>query len=179
MVAANIQIFSPTSFDFWFWWAIFPLAIFFGAGAILGAPFLPVRRAEAESAIKLAGIKPGQTIIDLGSGDGAFLVVAARMGIKAIGYEINPYLAFWSRIRTWRYRKLVRIHVGNYWNAKLPPADAIYVFIMKHYIPKLERKLLGELPASTKIISYIFDLPGMELVQKNHNTYIYRNSPKP
>lgn len=32
----------------------------------------------------------GETLVDLGSGDGQVVIEAARRGIKAVGYELNP-----------------------------------------------------------------------------------------
>jgi 16S rRNA A1518/A1519 N6-dimethyltransferase RsmA/KsgA/DIM1 with predicted DNA glycosylase/AP lyase activity len=97
----------------------------FGIGAILGAPYLPILRRDSDRLLKLAGLKPGQTLIDLGSGDGRLLKAAAAQGIRCIGYEINPYLVFISRLVCWRYRHLVTIHTADFWHTPLPPADAI------------------------------------------------------
>jgi len=47
--------------------------------------------------MKLADLKPNDLVIDLGSGDGLFVIEAARRGAKAVGYEINPILVWWSR----------------------------------------------------------------------------------
>jgi hypothetical protein len=144
----------------------------FGLGAILGAPYLPVRRADEEAIFKLAELKPGQTLIDLGSGDGRMLTAAAQRGLKAIGYEVNPVLYLWSVARTWRHRRLVTVKLGDYWTRSLPAADAIYVFLIKHHMARLDRKLTGELTQPTKVISYIYELPRQPR-RSNRNTHLY------
>jgi hypothetical protein len=59
----------------------------------LGAPYVPTLPKQREAALDLLKLKPGQTLIDLGCGDGAMLIAAAKRGINSVGYEINPLLA--------------------------------------------------------------------------------------
>ena len=149
------------------------IVIPFGLGAVLGAPYVPILRRDSRRILKLSGLKPGQTLIDLGSGDGRLLRAAAAGGIRCIGYEINPYLVWISRIVCWRYRKLVTIHTANIWNIKFPPADVIYIFILDRYTEKLEQKFSAEITRPTKIISYVYQLPHRKPVHVTHNTFIY------
>ncbi|HEX7260050.1 MAG TPA: hypothetical protein VF272_03935 [Candidatus Saccharimonadia bacterium] len=156
----------------WFWLAAAVVACF-GVGAIMGAPFLPIRNPDIEAALDLAKLKPGQTIIDLGSGDGRILLAAARRGALAIGYEINPLLFAWSLMRTWPHRRRITIHLMSYWHSKLPPADIIYTFLITRYTAKLDKKLKAELSRPTAVVSYIFELP-REPVAQTYNTWLYR-----
>jgi hypothetical protein len=145
----------------------------FGIGAIIGAPYVPILHRDSRRILKLSGLKPGQTLIDLGSGDGRLLRAAAAQGIKCIGYEINPYLVWASRLVCWRYRNLVTIHTADIWHTKLPPADVIYIFILERYMERLERKFTHEITKPTKVISYVFQLPTRPAVHRTHNTYTY------
>lgn len=144
----------------------------FAAGAILGAPYLPVRQKDAEAALDLADVKAGQTVIDLGSGDGRLLIAAAKRGANAVGYEINPIMYIWSVIACIKFRKQVKIHLRSYWSAKLPKADVIYVFLIDRYTNKLDAKLRAELKLSTKVVSYVFELP-RKSVKSTRNTHLY------
>jgi hypothetical protein len=145
----------------------------FGVGAILGAPYLPILRRDSDRLLKLTGLKPGQTLIDLGSGDGRLLRAAAAQGIRCIGYEINPYLVLISRLVCWRYRKLVTIHTADFWHIKLPPADAIYIFALDRYMARLDRKFTDEITQPTKVVSYIFEIPGRKSLTATNNTHVY------
>jgi SAM-dependent methyltransferase len=145
----------------------------FGLGVIKGAPYVPILRRERTALFDLADLQPGQTILDLGSGDGRLLRAAAARGIRAIGYEINPLLVLISWIVCWRYRHLVQIKLANMWQAKLPPADAIYIFLLDRYMVRLDQKLTAEITRPTKVISHVFEIPGRTPVKQSAMTRIY------
>ncbi len=149
------------------------VALCFGLGALLGAPYLPVRRGDAEAALDLAGLKAGETLVDLGSGDGRMLAAAARRGAKAIGYEINPLLWLWSVAATWRYRRQVTVKLKSYWSEALPEADVVYTFLLDRYMERLHRKLQTELKRPARVVSYVFALPQTP-VKQTRNTFLYQ-----
>lgn len=151
---------------------IFVLA--FGLGAWRGAPYLPILHRPAEDLLDLADLRPGQTLIDLGSGDGRLLRLAAQRGIQGIGYEINPWVYVVSLAVCWRYRKLVTLHLADYWLVKLPPADAIAVFLIQRYMGRLDAKLTAELDTPTTLVSYVFALPDRIPEKTTKNSYRYR-----
>src|SRR5690554_3061153 len=99
------------------------LALVFGLVVFFGAPYLPTLKSQKETALDMLDLKPGQTLLELGSGDGRVARSAAKRGVKVVGYELNPFLVILSRIVTWKYRKKVKIIWGNYWRHKWPEAD--------------------------------------------------------
>jgi SAM-dependent methyltransferase len=159
----------------WFWLLLAAaITLPFAVAAVTGAPWLPTMRREAEAALDLAQLKPGQTIIDLGSGDGRLLAAAARRGYRAIGYEINPFMYLVSLIVTRRYRRLVTIRLADFWHVPLPPADAIYVFLIQRLMPRLDAKLTRELTQPTLVISFVFAIPDRQPTVTTKNTYLYQ-----
>lgn len=154
-------------------WILILIVVPFGIGAVIGAPYLPILKRDSRRALELASLKPGQTLIDLGSGDGRLLRAAAAQGIRCTGYEINPWLVLISRIVCWRYRKLVTVHTADLWHTKLPPADAIFVFMLDKYMSRLDQKLATEITTPTRVVSYIFKIPGRTPMTATHNTYVY------
>ncbi len=145
----------------------------FGVAALIGAPYVPILKRDSTRLLHLTGLKSGQTLIDLGSGDGRLLRAAASQGIRCIGYEVNPFLVLISRLVCWRYRRLVTIHAADIWGIKLPPADAIYIFILDKYMARLDAKFSAEITRPTRVISYVFKLPGRTPIRENNNTYVY------
>jgi hypothetical protein len=151
-------------------------AVFFIAFTFVvafGAPFLPTLKARVPEAIALCGLKPGQTLIELGSGDGRVLIAAAKEGIDAVGYELNPLLVFYSKLATFRYRKKITIIWGNYWKKSWPQADAIFVFLLQPYMQKLDTKIIQNYPKGIKLVSFAFTIPDRKPTKENGGLYLY------
>jgi SAM-dependent methyltransferase len=147
--------------------------LFFALAGWKGAPYVPILKRESDGFFKLADLKPGQTLIDLGSGDGRLLRAAAKRGVHCIGYEINPIMVLISKIVCWRYRKLVTIHLADMWRADLPPADVIYVFLLPRYMEQLDHWLSQQITRPTRLISYAFEIPSRKPITKTPNTFVY------
>src|ERR1700689_1439233 len=57
------------------------------------APYVPSPTPVVDRMLELASIKPGETVYDLGCGDGRILITAVeRYKAKAVGVEISPKL---------------------------------------------------------------------------------------
>jgi SAM-dependent methyltransferase len=149
------------------------LILLFGFVVFFGAPYLPTLKTQADEALKLLDLKPGQTLLELGCGDGRVLRLAAEQGCTAVGYELNPLLVLAARIRTWRHRKNVRVVWGNYWTAKWPPADGIFVFLLDKYMNKLDKKIIQEYKESVKLVSFAFKVPGKVAAKESKGLYLY------
>lgn len=135
--------------------------LIFALVVLRGAPYLPTLNTQVEQALDLLDLKPGQTLLELGSGDGRFLKSAAERGIRSIGYELNPLLVLWTKLYLWRYRKVVQIKWGDFWRAEWPKSDGMYVFLLERYMNKLDKKVIqysnGQ---SYKLVSYGYVIPG-------------------
>ena len=150
------------------------VALCFGFVLIFGPPYLPTMRRQVAAAIKLADLKPDQTLLELGSGDGRVLVAAARAGLNAVGYELNPLLFMFSWLRTRRYRKQVRVVLGNFWQLHWPKCDAIYVFLLPRLMTKLERKIKTEQLSSVPVVSFAFKFNNLVPVKDEAGVFLYQ-----
>ena len=52
-------------------------------------PFVPTPQEVVDKMIELGGVKKGDTVYDLGSGDGRIVITAAKKGARAVGFEID------------------------------------------------------------------------------------------
>ncbi len=147
--------------------------LLFGFVVFLGAPFVPTLRRQTEAALDMLALKPGQTLVELGSGDGRVLKAAARRGINVIGYELNPILVVWSRLSTWKYRRNVKVYWRNFWKVKLPPTDGIFVFLLNRYMTKLDKKITQESNNNVKLISFAFKIPGKQPDKVSDGLFLY------
>lgn len=141
-----------------------------------GAPYLPTSKERVKKMLDLSELKPGEILIDLGSGDGRILIEAAGRGAKAIGYEINPILVYltWRKIKKLGLEHKAKIFWENFWKVDFKNADLITIFGASGIMKKLEKKLLKELKSGARICSYIFPLPNLTPIKKEEGIYLYR-----
>lgn len=150
------------------------LVLLFGFVVAFGAPYLPTLRAQTDEALDLLDLKPGQTLLELGCGDGRVMLAAARRGLRVVGYELNPVLVAIAWLVTLRYRRQVRVVWGNYWRKTLPPADGIFVFLLDKYMQKLDKKITQEQAGHrVKLVSFAFKIPGKQPAKTSKGLYIY------
>lgn len=138
-----------------------------------GAPFVPLLKPEIGPVLDGLKLRRGETLVDLGCGDGRVLKVAAKRGIKGIGYEISPLIYLAAKVNCFKYRRLVKIQLANFWRVNLPEADAVFVFAIGRYMEKLDRFLAGQIKQPTKVLSYIYDIPGKVPAKTGRNYFIY------
>lgn len=146
------------------------LVLAFGGVLLRGAPYLPTLNTQAKAALELLQLRPGQTLLELGSGDGKVLMVAAKSGLNAVGIELNPLLVLVSRLRTWRYRKQVRIIWGDFWSVRWPECDGVFTFLLDRYMPKLDAKMSQ---MKKPLASFAFQVPGRKPAAEMAGVYLY------
>jgi hypothetical protein len=162
----------------YFIYILFILILVFGFVILFGAPYLPTLKKQINPAFDLLNLKEGQTLIELGSGDGRILSEAAKRGINVIGYELNPLLVIYSKIITWKYRSKVKIKWGNFWNTEWPETDAIFVFLLSRYMLKLDKKVTQSYSTPVKLVSFAFKIPGKEISLQKNGLFLYKyNNP--
>lgn len=140
---------------------------------VRGAPYLPTLSPQVQAALDLVDLKKGQTLLELGCGDGKVLIAAADRGLKAIGYELNPILALVAWLRTRRYKGRVRVVCGDFWRAKWPPADGIFVFLLNPYMAKLHMAITDYPHKPVKLVSFAFKLPKKTPKKVQDGVYLY------
>ena len=146
------------------------LVLAFGGVLLRGAPYVPTLDAQGRAALDLLGLKPGQTLLELGSGDGKVLVLAAQAGLNAVGIELNPFLVIVSWLRTRRYRKQVRIIWGDFWQVKWPECDGVFVFLLDRFMPKLDERMRE---VKKPLASFAFKIPGRKADAEKAGVYLY------
>jgi 16S rRNA A1518/A1519 N6-dimethyltransferase RsmA/KsgA/DIM1 with predicted DNA glycosylase/AP lyase activity len=129
---------------------------------------------QVEAAIEMAALKPGQTLLELGCGDGKVLIAAAKRGVKVVGYEINPILALLAWVRTRRFNGQVRVIWGNFWYHTWPEADAIFVFLLDRYMSKLDKKCVQYTYKPIKLISFAFAVPNRRPIKQSKGLLVYQ-----
>lgn len=157
------------------------VALLFCLTVFFGAPYVPTLKADVEKSIELTGLHPGDTLVDLGSGDGRLLLAAAEKGLQAVGYEVNPLLVLISWWRCRAYRANVAIHMKDFRRAPLPDTTkAVFVFTAAPFIKQLNKHLRKEatrLGRPLILVSYGFAMPGLKPIQQDRAIMCYRIEP--
>ncbi|MBI1908307.1 50S ribosomal protein L11 methyltransferase [Candidatus Uhrbacteria bacterium] len=141
----------------------------FGITLFFGSPWVPTHPSRAKRMFAFAALQPGETVLDLGSGDGAILICAIEdFGARhAFGYEINPVLIAMARVRAKLrgIRDRVTTIRANIFTDKIIHADVITTFLMPSTMKRILPRLAA-LPQETRIVSRGFQIPGVAATKK-------------
>jgi ribosomal protein L11 methylase PrmA len=123
--------------------------------------FVPTPQDVVDEMLKMAKVRKGDVLYDLGSGDGRIAVTAAkRYGVRAVGIDIDP-----ERIReaTENARKagvgdLVQFRREDLFKADFSEATVVTLYLLPDLNVKLRPRLWQELKPGTRIVSHQFDM---------------------
>lgn len=147
------------------------LTLAFGGVLLRGAPYLPTLKPQAQAALELLDLREGQTLLELGSGDGTVLIAAAQAGLNVVGIELNPLLVAVSWVRTRRYRRQVRIIWGDFWTVHWPVCDGVFAFLLDRFMPKLDARMRQ---VQKPLASFAFEVPGRKADAQRAGVFLYR-----
>jgi len=125
--------------------------------------------------IHLAQPKEFEKAVDLGSGDGRIILALAKLRIEAHGYEINPFLVWWTkyRIKKLGAERYASVRLKNFWKVPLADFNIVFVYGMPHIMRDLEAKLQKELKPGSRVVSNYFLFPTWKPAQKTEHVYLY------
>lgn len=129
-------------------------------------------------------VKPGDTVYDLGSGDGRIVITAAqKFGAQAVGVELRPDLC---RIATERIKALgledrVRMVQGSALRVDLSPANVVTMYFLTSSNERLKPNLEKYLKPGARVVSNEFPIKGWKPVETvrtkagtlDHTIYVY------
>lgn len=158
-------------------WIVGVAILLFGLIVFRGAPYVPSQKRYVRQAfdeLYPLGIK--DVLVDVGSGDGIVLRLAAERGAQAIGYELNPLLVIISRWLS-RYDDRISVRLVDFWLMPLPETTTVvYAFTATPYIKKMINKMQNEanrLQRPLRYISYGNVLTGLEADATLGAYYLY------
>ena len=125
-----------------------------------GVPFVTTPVTVMTEMMELADIRRGETVYDLGCGDGRLLIEANHeYGAKAIGIELSPFFYRLAKIKTLSCGNDVKVIRGNVFEFDFSDADVVFCYLMPKPMKKLESRFRN-LKQGCRIISYRFEIPG-------------------
>jgi len=146
------------------------------------APFLPSAEEIIIRMLDIAELKAGETLYDLGCGDGRILIIAAQeYGAKAVGIELNPDLASKAKINVKSHRLEERVHIvnKNFFDVDFSPAHVVTMYLTQLAADALQTKFKKELHKGTRIVSHNYEVGSWrpELISghpSGHRIILYR-----
>jgi len=121
--------------------------------------WVPTAQALADKMLSLAQVTPQDYVIDLGSGDGRFVITAAKRGARAHGIEYNPDLVELSKRAAARegVADKATFVKADLFESDFSTATVITMFLLPEINLRL-RPLILDLKPGTRIVSNSFDM---------------------
>lgn len=111
--------------------------------------------------LRLARVRPGDVVYDLGSGDGRIPIAAARdFGARGVGIDIDPVRIAEAKANARKAGVADRVvfRQEDLFEADIRDATVVTLFLQRHLNLHLKPRLLAELAPGTRIVSYWHDM---------------------
>lgn len=151
------------------------------------APYYPTPMLVVDKMLQMGGLKAGETMFDLGSGDGRLVIMAAqKYKAKGIGVEFDESLAKQSaeRIKTLGLANTARIIHGDMLLQNYESADLITVYLLPVGNGVMTPILEKQLKKGTRIVAHDFEFTAWKPVRtedidddgegRSHRLYLYQ-----
>jgi protein-L-isoaspartate O-methyltransferase len=151
------------------------------------APYYPTPLTIVEKMLDLGGLKAGEKMFDLGSGDGRIVIMAAqKYHADATGIEMadDLYRQSMQKIRSLGLEKTARIIHGDIFKQDYSSGDLITVYLLPVSNDRVRPLLEKQLKKGTRVVSH--DFPFREWTAekeitieddgegRSHTLYLYR-----
>ena len=129
----------------------------------LTVPFITTPDEVVQRMLQLAETRPGDLVVDLGSGDGRIVIAAAqKFGARGLGIEIDAGLVAKSRDNAARAGVADRVSFvqGDVLAADISAASVVTLYLLPGLINRLQPRFLERLQPGTRIVSHAFTMTG-------------------
>jgi ubiquinone/menaquinone biosynthesis C-methylase UbiE len=123
--------------------------------------YVPTPQPVVEAMLDAAGVKPGDVVYDLGSGDGRIAITAAKKyGARGVGIEIDPALVrkATENAAAAGVSDRVRFLNENLFTADISQATVVTLYLLQSINERLRPKLVRELKSGTRVVSHVFNM---------------------
>jgi ubiquinone/menaquinone biosynthesis C-methylase UbiE len=151
------------------------------------APYYPTPDNIVVKMLELGGLKAGEKMFDLGSGDGRIVIAAAqKFRADAVGVELDKDLCRQSveRIRKLGLEKTAQIVNGDILKQDYSSADLITVYLLPNSNDKVQPLLERQLKKGARVVAHDFEFRGwtpakVEDIEddgqgRSHTLFLYR-----
>jgi SAM-dependent methyltransferase len=132
-------------------------------GVKLDAPYVVTPYAVVDEMLRLAQVRPGDMVYDLGCGDGRIVIAAAeRFGARGVGVDIDPrrIAEAQAAARSAGVAERVRFAVQDLFQTDFSQASVVTLYLFPELNARLKPKFLSELEPGARIVSHQFGIAG-------------------
>ena len=129
------------------------------------APFVPSPPLVVEYMLKMADLKAGEVLFDMGSGDGRTVIMAAKtFGARGVGIELREDLVkkAMGNIHESGLDDRVTIMNADMFNVNLTSADVVYLYLTTSANEKIKPKLESDLKKGARVVSHDYEIIGWQ-----------------
>jgi len=118
-------------------------------------PYVQTPMEIVERMLRMAEVKSGDHVIDLGSGDGRIIIEAAKRGATGFGVDLDPALVKLAgeNAKAAGVANRAKFQVMDLFDVDLAPASVVAFYLLPNFNEKLLPKLL-RLKPGTRIVSH-------------------------
>jgi SAM-dependent methyltransferase len=137
-----------------------------------GAPFVATPKRIMDGMLRLAAIKPGETVIDAGCGDGRMVFAAAKLGAKAVGYELSVPTFALAKLRSF-FHPGSAILYKDIWKQDYRGADVVFCYLLIDTMKKFEKTVWPTLKPGARVVSHAFKFKDVVPDGEDSGAYLY------
>jgi SAM-dependent methyltransferase len=144
-------------------------------------PFVRSTPEVIDRMLEVARIKPGDVVYDIGSGDGAIVIAAAKKyGVRGVGIEIDQDLVLRARDNAYREKveHLVEFRAQDAFTVDISPATVVTLYMLPEFNAKLRPILQLQLKPGTRVVSHDYPIEGWvpERTEVVKGTFVHDHS---
>jgi len=147
-------------------------------------PDVPTPPQVIDRMLTAAHLKAGETLYDLGCGEGRVVIMAAqKFGAHAVGIELSPDLSekTSAHVKQLGLGNLITIVQGNALHYDLSAADVVTIYFLTSSNERLRPVFERTLKPGTRVVSHDYEIRGWQPAIKEtmsvggqmHTIYVY------
>jgi len=152
------------------WFAMLGPCLIFGTGIATAqerySPFVASDMTNVERMVKLARLRPGEVVVDLGSGDGRIVFTSLRANPRVTGWGVDLDAALVDKsnaaARAQGFGNRAQFFHRNAFDADLSTVDVITMWLWTEVQQMLRAKILAEARPGTRVVTNLWGMGSWE-----------------